>query len=158
MDCPKESWCCWTVEWALEVRRLPPEEWKPRKRLIPLNERFEGLLTAAGTVLQFESPDDVNFEKRKGFPDVQPSILQTNWDELFSIPIKSRESITVLEGRALVLAIRMLASHSRFRNQSVVMLCDKFGLVCCLSKKQSCRVWNFSIEQKARSDLLVPGS
>ena len=119
----------WNERWRF--KRLPPSEWAPRRRamgLDPFSDPF--------TVVQAESVEQVEtFEHNSCFPEVPPKLLNpSSWRTVLMGKWKGEESITIKEGRALVLCLRRLARSSHSRGKKHVILVDNLALSMAISK------------------------
>ena len=115
----------WSERWRF--RRLPPEMWAPRKRATG-KDVFTDLSTVVG---DSEVWDDVlNYTHNEDFPEVDSALLQPgDWHTVKMGKWNfTDESITIKEGRALVIALRRLARTSRHRNKNHVFLIDNLSL------------------------------
>lgn len=127
----------WNERWR--YRRLPPEQWAPRKRAIG-RDVFNDVVTVLG---DGESLGD-EFVDNEDFPEVPKHLLDfSNWRtaKLGKWGFKD-ESITIKEGRALVLAVRRLARSRKNRGKNHVVLLDNLAL--CFSTAKG-RGHNFSM-------------
>ncbi len=127
----------WNERWR--YKRLPPEQWAPRKRASG-RDVFNDVVTVLGEGGSLED----EFIDNDDFPEVPKHLLDfSNWQtaKLGKWGFKD-ESITIKEGRALVLAVRRLARSQKNRGKNHVVFMDNLAL--CFSTAKG-RGKNFSM-------------
>ena len=113
-------------------RRLGPDEWKPRDRV--LNEFAE--ITSPHTVHPTIS-EDQQWRLRDGFPEVPKDVLDWNWKTVFAGPMVFEESILLAEARSFTWALRWLAKDVRYHANRFLMFVDNFSLAFTIAKMRS---------------------
>lgn len=120
----------WNERWRF--RRLPPEEWAPRRRAMGLDP-----IADVETVLGDEDPlpEGQDYVIDDDFPEVPLEVVDpSQWKTSLMGKWRTGEHITLKEGRALVLCLRRLVRSSRHRNKRHVILVDNLGLALSISK------------------------
>ncbi len=121
----------WQERWRF--RRLAPEEWKPRSRASGWDP-FRDASTVRGTF--FEEDDLDQYISNEDFPEVPSSLLRPSRWQTVSMGRwrDTSESITIKEGRALVLAMRRMTRSQQFRGLRHVVLLDNLALCFAVGK------------------------
>eukprot|EP00438_Fugacium_kawagutii_P002485 Skav209078 [mRNA] locus=scaffold207:207591:211020:- [translate_table: standard] len=113
-------------------KRLPVEEWAPRKRALPKDVfgDVSAVLGDPGSGIY----DD--FVENRDFPEVTGALLhEERWHTVKMGKWADKgDSITIKEGRALVIALRRLARSSQRRNKNHVILLDNLALCFSVAK------------------------
>ena len=128
----------WTETWR--YRRLPPEEWAPRRRLDLTTDQpdvFDDIGTALSPPVlpdtDIPRPTELDWEWRAGFPD-PPDIRKWDWDISDWGKWRFKEHITQLEGRALVTHLSHLVLDRDAHNRETLVFVDSFSTACAMSK------------------------
>eukprot|EP00435_Cladocopium_sp_Y103_P046584 s342_g13.t1 len=121
----------WNERWRF--RRLPPEEWQPRRRALGLDV-FVDVRSVTGDTSALDELD--NYVDNPLFEEVPCEMLDPNrWStKKMGKWEYTGEHITLKEGRALVLCARRLARSSKYRGKRHVVLVDNLGLALAVSK------------------------
>ena len=122
---------CWQERWRF--RRLAPEEWKPRARATGWDP-FRDASTVRGTL--YDEDDLDQYTSNEDFPEVPSSLLRPSRWQTVSMGRwrDTSESITIKEGRALVLAMRRLTRSQQYRGLRHVVLLDNLALCFAVGK------------------------
>lgn len=122
---------CWQERWRF--RRLAPEEWKPRARATGWDP-FRDASTFCGTL--YDEDDLDPYTSNEAFPEVPSSLLRPSRWQTVSMGRwrDTSESITIKEGRALVLAMRRLTRSQQYRGLRHVVLLDNLALCFAVGK------------------------
>lgn len=125
----------WNERWRF--RRLPPEEWQPRRRALGLDV-FGDVRSVTGDTSALDDLD--NYVDNPLFEEVPCEMLDPNrWStKKMGKWEYTGEHITLKEGRALVLCARRLARSSKYRGKRHVVLVDNLGLALAVSKGRAC--------------------
>ena len=142
----------WNERWRF--RRLPAEDWAPRKRALG-----RSILSDPSTVIgsdEFMQETDM-YVDNDAFPEVphhvlHPSLWKTKgmgrWRD-------TKEHITLKEGRACVLALRRLSRAKRHRDKNHVFFLDNLALVFAIHKGRAHSYDMLRITQQLASLSLV---
>lgn len=130
----------WQEKWRF--RHLPPELWRPRQRAMQGQDVFSNIDTARGGVVEQELEDI--FWEDPNFPEVPHKIMSpSSWKTVkFGKWKNTNESITIKEGRALVLAVRRLCRSSGSRHKRHLFFVDNLSLAFSVGKG---RASNYSL-------------
>ena len=128
----------WSERWR--YKRLPPEEWAPRRRL-DLTTTLPDVLSDIGTALpeptlpgsDIPLASELDWTVRAGFPD-PPDIRRWEWEISDWGRWRFKEHITQFEGRALCTHLSHLALDSSIHNREMLMFVDRFSTACAVSK------------------------
>ena len=128
----------WSERWRF--RRLPPEEWQPRRRATGLNP-FSDISTGGASG---ETSDPLEYVSNELFPEVPFSLMEPEaWHTVLMGRWRvASEHITLKEGRALVLAARRLARNSNNRRKKHLVIVDNMALAFAVTKG---RATNFAL-------------
>ena len=137
---PGEARCLGAWSERFRFKRLPVEEWAPRKRAVP-RDVFGDVVTVIGNS---GLSTNEGFIDNSDFPEVSKDLLnEEKWHTVKMGKWADRsDSITIKEGRALVIALRRLARSSVRRNKNHVILLDNLALSFAVTKG---RAHNYSM-------------
>ncbi len=130
----------WQEKWRF--RHLPPELWRPRQRAMQGQDVFSNIDTACGGSVGHELEEV--FWEDPNFPEVPHKIMTPHfWKTVkFGKWKNTNESITIKEGRALVLAVRRLCRSFGSRNKRHLFFVDNLSLAFSVGKG---RASNYSL-------------
>ena len=121
----------WHEKWRF--KRLPPEDWNPRRRALGID-----VISDPVSVVGVSEEDRLveQYVVDDTFPEVSHHFLHpSKWEtKLMGKWNNTREHITVKEGRALVLAFRRLTRSSNSRGKRHLFLCDNLSLAFAVNK------------------------
>lgn len=144
----------WHEKWRF--RRLPPEQWNPRRRALGADVVADPI-----SVIGVDEEDRLleQYVVDEDFPEVPHHFLQPeHWDtKLMGKWNNTKEHITVKEGRALVLAFRRLCRSSKSRGQRHLFFCDNLALVFSANKGRAHSFDMLRIIQQLSALSLVGG-
>eukprot|EP00971_Amphidinium_carterae_P339742 6477718-Amphidinium_carterae.1 len=124
----------WSDRWR--YKRLTSDSWNFRARVIP------DPLTDLASVGKggFEEEDSFRLEQSVGFPEVPKSVCDPeDWKVVMRGSWNySESSITVLEGRCLVLSVRRLLRNASNHGLKHLALVDNLGLSLAVAKGRAC--------------------
>eukprot|EP00438_Fugacium_kawagutii_P033140 Skav227543 [mRNA] locus=scaffold2241:169914:174596:- [translate_table: standard] len=117
----------------LRFKRLPPEEWQPRRRAAGVDPFVD-----VSSVLNVFPPEDESsgYQPNDDFPEVPPFLLHpSTWRTVKMGKWKNRrQHITLKEGKALATCVRRLARASRNRQHRHLILVDSMALAFAITK------------------------
>ena len=146
-----ESMGRWCERWR--YRRLPPEDWAPRRRALardPLSDPF--------TVLGWQEGDEESqqFVENDDFPEIPLGYLAPEkWRTALMGKWDSQESITIKEGRALIICLRRLLRSSRNRHKRHLIFVDNLGLALAVTKGRAKKFKLLRITQQVAAMTLI---
>lgn len=146
-----ESMGRWCERWR--YRRLPPEDWAPRRRALardPFSDPF--------TVLGWQEGDEEqhHFVENDNFPEIPLEYLAPErWKTALMGKWDSQESIAIKEGRALVICLRRLLRSSRNRNKRHLIFVDNLGLALAVTKGRAKNFKLLRITQQVAAMTLI---
>ena len=141
----------WNERWRF--RRLPPEQWAPRKR-----QRGRDVLSDPVTVgLVTDAFEEQQLYYNDDFPEVDSSFLMP--DRWHTVKMGrwgyKHEGITIKEGRALVIALRRLARAKRNRGKNHTIFMDNLSLCFSVAKGRAHNFGMLRIMQQIGSICLA---
>jgi hypothetical protein len=117
----------------LRFKRLPPEQWKPRRRAAGLDP-FSDIGTAVSLGDGFD--ESYGYCNNELFPEVPHQVLNApDWKTVKMGRWKRRsEHITLKEGRALAFCVKRLSRASKNRNHRHLIFVDSMALAFAVTK------------------------
>eukprot|EP00435_Cladocopium_sp_Y103_P068559 s1270_g31.t1 len=117
----------------LRFKRLPPEQWKPRRRAAGLDP-FSDIGTVLGVGDDFD--ELYGYCNKELFPEVPHQVLNApDWKTVKMGRWKRRdEHITLKEDRALAFCVRRLSRASKNRNHRHLIFVDSMALAFAVTK------------------------
>jgi hypothetical protein len=124
----------WHERWR--YKRLPPEEWQPRKR--SLAQVASGQEYVRSAVCDQPQLDHriLPLYLDKGFPEIPDKFIHDiHWSTVTAKPMLFNEPIHILEARAVLLRLEQIASYPESHHKKHLILSDNMSIVLSVSSR-----------------------